>query len=67
MNCLLNYLVYIINNVWAAVLQECRRSFQQNRLHSHIQSAVDGKLKRLETFRNKLADTERRSFHFEQV
>ena len=59
--------VYIIDGVWAAVLQECRQSFQQNRLHSHIQSDVDGKLKRLETFRNKLADAERRSFHFEQV
>ena len=42
-----------------------RRSFQQNPLHSHIQSAIDGKLKRLETFRNKLADAKRRSFHFE--
>ena len=61
------YLVYIINHVWTAVLQECRPSFQQNRLHSHSQSAVNGKLKRLETFRNKLADAKRRSFHFEQV
>ena len=41
--------------------------FGKNRLHPGIQSAVDGKRQRLETFRNKLADARRRGFHFEQV
>ena len=36
------YIVYIINCVWAAVLQECRGSFGKNRLHPGIQSAIDG-------------------------
>ena len=36
-------------------------------LHSVLQSAVDGKRQRLETFRNKLVDARRRGFHFEQV
>ena len=44
--------VYIINCVWAAVLQECIRRliFGKNRLHPGIQSTVDGKRQQLETF-----------------
>ena len=41
--------------------------FSKNPLHSVVQSAVDGKRQRLETFRNKLVDARRRGFHFEQV
>ena len=34
-------IVYIINCVWAAVLQECRQSFGKNCLHPGIQSAIE--------------------------
>ena len=61
------YLVYITNPVWAAVYRYAGEVFSRNPLHSVVQSAVDGKRQRLETFQNKLVDARRRGFHFEQV
>ena len=60
-------MVYITNPVWAAVYRYAGEVFSRNPLHSVVQSAVDGKRQRLETFRNKLVDARRRGFHFEQV
>ena len=60
-------MVYITNPVWAAVYRYAGEVFSRNPLHSVVQSAVDGKRQRLETFRNKLIDARRRGFHFEQV
>ena len=60
-------MVYITNRVWAAVYRYAGEVFSRNPLHSVVQSAVDGKRQRLETFRNKLVDARRRDFHFEQV
>ena len=60
-------LTYIINTVWAAVYRYVGEVFSRNPLHSIVQSVVDGKRQRLETFRNKLVDARRRGFHFEQV
>ena len=59
--------VFIISCVWAAVYRNAGEVFGKNRLHPCIQSAVDGKRQRLETFRNKLVDARRRGLHFEQV
>ena len=42
--------VYMINCVWAVVLQECWRSFSKNLLHPSIQSDVDGGQQGLEPF-----------------
>ena len=61
------YLVYITNPVWDAVYRYAGEVFSRNPLHSVLQSAVDGKRQRLETFQNKLVDARRRGFHFEQV
>ena len=61
------YLIYIINTVWAAVYRYVGEVFSRNPLHSVVQSAVDGKRQRLETFRNKLVDARRRGFHVEQA
>ena len=61
------YLVYITNPVWDAVYRYAGEVFSRNPLHSVVQSAVNGKRQRLETFQNKLVDARRRGFHFEQV
>ena len=60
-------MVYITNPVWAAVYRYAGEVFSRNPLHSVVQSAVDCKRQRLETFQNKLVDARRRGFHFEQV
>ena len=56
--------VYIINCVWATVLQECRSSFGKNRLQPGIQSAVDGKRLGLKPFKNKLRVPRKWGLHF---
>ena len=64
-----NPVTYITNPVWAAVYRYTNDSevFSRNPLHSVIQSAVDGKRQRLETYQNKLVDARRRGLHFEQI
>ena len=49
------------------VYRNAGKVFNKNRLHTHIQSAVDSKRQQLETFRNKLVDARRRGLHFEQI
>ena len=46
--------IYITNPVWAAVYRYAGEVFSRNPLHSVVQSAVDGKRQRLETFQSKL-------------
>ena len=53
--------VFITNCVWAAAAEDSQR----NRLHTGIQSDVDGEQQRLEPFYYKLTNAKRR--HFEQV
>ena len=60
-------MVYITNPVWAAVYGYAGEVFSRNPLHSVIQSAVDSKWERLETFQNKLVDARRRGLHLKQV